>query len=167
MPLNYECRSAYLIRLGRSPPYYRRALLYFHEGKAILNVSRRLLVGHAPRVPRSQGIPGLTERQAEALDAIHLVAEKYEIRPTMEKGDMRFFNNMGILHRREAFENDDGNERHLIRLWLNNEEKCWQLPAALKLAWARVFEDYDREAFWDIVPPRENGKVLRVAGSCD
>ena len=153
--------------LGRVPPYYRRALLYFEDGKVILNVSRRLLVGHAPRVPRSDGIPGLTEAQAEALDALHVIAEKHEIRPTMEKGDMRFFNNMGILHRREAFENDENSERHLIRLWLNNEDKCWRLPEALRLAWARIFEDEDREAFWDIVPPRANGRVLRVAGSYD
>jgi hypothetical protein len=152
---------------GRDPPYYRRALLYYQDGKAILNVSRRLLVGHAPRDPRTKGIPGLTEAQAEALDALHFVAEKHEIRPTMEKGDMRLFNNMGILHRREAFKNDSESERHLIRLWLNNEEKCWKLPAPLRLAWARVFEDDERGAFWDIEPPRKNGMVLRVAGSCD
>ena len=130
-------------------------------------MSRRLLVGHAPRVPRTEGIPGLNEAQAEALDALHFIAEKHEITPSMEKGDMRFFNNMGILHRREAFENDEMCERHLIRVWLHNEGRCWKLPASLKLAWARVFEDDDRECFWDIVPPREKGKLLRVAGSCD
>ena len=124
-------------------------------------------MGHAPRDPRTKGIPGLTEAQAEALDALHFVAEKHEIRPTMEKGDMRFFNNMGILHRREAFKNGSESERHLIRLWLNNEEKCWKLPAPLRLAWARVFEDDERGTFWDIEPPRKNGMVLRVAGSCD
>lgn len=133
----------------------------------ILNVSRRLLVGHAPNVPRSMGIPGLTEAQAEALDALHFVAEKHEIMPTMENGDMRFFNNMAIMHRREAFENDEAHERHLIRLWLKNEDKCWSLPAPLKLAWARVFEDDERDAFWDIEPPKKNGRMLRVAGSCD
>ena len=134
----------------------------------ILNVSRQLLVGHAPLAPRSQGIPGLTEAQAEALDALHLVAEKHEIKTTMDKGDMRFINNMGIVHRREAFENDKSSERHLIRLWLNNENRCWRLPADLRLAWARVFEDEDREAFWDIVPLRApNGQILRFAGSCD
>lgn len=101
------------------------------------------------------------------MDAIHLVAEKYEIRPTIEKGDMRFFNNMGILHRREAFENDEGSERHLIRLWLNNEDRCWRLPAPLRLAWARIFEDDERKACWDIEPPRKDGMILRVAGSCD
>ncbi|PVH87640.1 Clavaminate synthase-like protein [Cadophora sp. DSE1049] len=153
---------------GRDPAYYKRAIMYYHEGKVILNVSRRLLVG-APRYPRTEGIPGLTEAQAEALDALHFIAQKYEIRPSMEKGDMRFVNNLGILHRREAFENDGDRSRHLIRLWLNNESLNWKLPSTLRLAWARVFEDDDGERgpFWDIVPPRKDGKVLRVAGSCD
>ena len=137
------------------------------DGKVIINLSRRLLVGHPPIAPRSVGIPGLSEKQAEALDAIHFIAEKHAIRPTMEKGDIRFINNMAILHRRETFVNTKSNERHLIRLWLNNEEKCWKLPTPLKLAWARVFEDGERDACWDLIPVRKDGKVLRVAGSCD
>jgi hypothetical protein len=137
------------------------------DGKAILNLSRRLLVGHPPVAPRSEGIPGLTEAQAEALDAVHFIAERHALRPTMEKGDIRFINNMAIVHRREAFVNTESNERHLIRIWLNNEGKCWKLPQPLRLAWARIFEDSERDTSWDLVPVRKNGKVLRVAGSCD
>lgn len=146
MSFAHKAHAVHLYRIGRDPAYYRRALLYFHEGKAILNASRRLLLGH-PRSPRTKGIPGLSEAQAEALDALHFIAEKHEILPAMEKGDMRFFNNMGILHQREAFENDEACERHLIRIWLNNEAKCWKLPMPLNLAWARVFEDDERVTF--------------------
>lgn len=153
---------------GREPPFYRTALMYYVDGRVMLNVSRRLLVG-APGNPRSAGIPGLTEAQAEALDALHFTACKYELRPTMEKGDMRFINNLGIMHRREDFVNDAGNSRHLIRLWLNNESLVWKLPQALRLAWARVFEDGDknREEHWDMEPPKVGGKVIRTAVSCD
>lgn len=141
-------------------------MLYFHHGKIIFSFSRRLLVGHPPYNPRSEGIPGLTEAQAEALDAVHFAARKYEIRPTMQKGDLRFVNNMGLLHCREAFQDDKNNARHLIRLWLHNESMCWKLPRPLQLAWARVFED-DRKSYFDIAPPRKDGVLLRVAGSCD
>jgi len=126
-----------------------------------------LLVGHKPFEARTAGIPGLTEAQAEALDALHFVAKKHEIKPRMEKGDLRFINNMGILHRREAFENSAAAARHLVRVWLNNEMMCWKLPRDLRIAWARVFDDHEREEHWDIEPPRKDGKILRVAGTCD
>lgn len=89
----------------------------------------------------------------------------------MVKGDVRFINNMGLLHRREAFEdaeNDANGTRHLIRVWLDNEAMCWNLPRDLRVAWARVFEDSDRSESWDHEPPRyANGVLIRVAGSCD
>lgn len=142
--------------------------MFHHDGKIMMNVSRRLLVG-APNGPRSKGIPGLTEAQAEALDAVHFTSLKYEIKPSMKKGDIRFINNLGVLHRREAFENEGDQTRHLMRLWLKNEDLIWKLPATLRLAWARVFDDNDasRGPHWDVVPPRTEGRALRVAYSCD
>lgn len=141
--------------------------MYMQDGNLITNFSRRLLLGHPPLDPRSPGIPGLTEAQAEALDAVHFVAKKMELRTTMVKGDIRLINNMGVLHRREAFEDEPGSIRHLIRVWLNNELMCWRLPRPLRLAWDRVFEDHEREEHWDIQPVKHDGIVLRVAGSCD
>jgi hypothetical protein len=132
-----------------------------------MSFSRRLLVGHAPKEIRTAGIPGLTEAQAEAIDAVHFIARKHEFKPAMARGDLRFINNMGVLHRREAFTNADGAARHLVRVWLNNPARCWPLPRDLRIAWARIFEDTDREEHWDLEPPRLNGKLLRVAGSCD
>ncbi len=132
-----------------------------------MNFSRRLLTGSAPRDPRSPGIPGLTERQAEALDAVHAISRAHEIRTVMMKGDIRFLNNMGIVHRRESFEDGEGSRRHLVRLWLNNEEHCWKLPAPLRLAWARVFEDEERETHWAFSPFGKDGKYLRPTVSCD
>ncbi|CAI4215290.1 unnamed protein product [Parascedosporium putredinis] len=121
-----------------------------------------------PRDPRTPGIPGLTERQAEALDAVHAIARAHEIRTVMQKGDIRFLNNMGLLHRRESFEDAEGaDRRHLVRLWLHNQDHCWKLPAPLRLAWARVFEDEERETHWTFDPVGADGKVLRSAVSCD
>ncbi|SPN97377.1 related to TfdA family oxidoreductase [Cephalotrichum gorgonifer] len=152
---------------GRDPPYYNRAILYYENQKMIWNFSRRLLTGAAPKDPRTLNIPGLTARQAEALDAVHAIARSHEVRTVMQKGDIRILNNMGILHRRESFEDDETSKRHLIRLWAHNEEYCWKLPVPLRLAWARVFEDDERETHWALSPVGLNGKILRQAVSCD
>jgi hypothetical protein len=72
--------------------------------KLITNFSRRLLTGHQPLDPRSKGIPNVNEAQAEALDAIHFTAKKMELHTTIRKGAIRLINNIGIFHRREAFE---------------------------------------------------------------
>lgn len=152
----------------RNPSFYTRAVLYHHDEKIIFSFSRRLLVGHAPKEIRTAGIPGLTEAQAEAIDAVHFIARKHEFKPRMQRGDLRFINNMAVLHRREAFTNGTGAMRHLVRLWLNNKKRCWDLPRPLRIAWARIFEDDDRGEHWDIEPPRSlEGKILRIAGSCD
>jgi hypothetical protein len=164
----------------RQPAYYTRPVLFYHNSKIIASFSRRLLVGHPPQTPRTPGIPGLSEAQAEALDAMHFIARKHEFKPRMQRGDLRFINNMAVLHRREAFTNSRANDgvvrvddnkdgvRHLVRIWLNNELLCWKLPRPLRLAWARVFEDDEREERWDLVPPRRpDGRILRVPGSCD
>ncbi|KAI9660053.1 MAG: hypothetical protein M1821_001405 [Bathelium mastoideum] len=153
-----------LARFGRDPPYYKRALLHFLDGKVFLNFSRRLLTGH-PLRPRTKGIPGLTDAQAEALDAVHFTAYKHQFKTTMQAGDMRFINNMALLHCRTAFQDDNTSKRHLIRVWLNNEKMCWKLPPALQLAWARVFDDEERGRHWDVDPPE--GFVRSRDDSCD
>ncbi|KAL8381026.1 hypothetical protein RB595_005357 [Gaeumannomyces hyphopodioides] len=153
---------------GRTPPYYRRAIMYHRDGRLVTSFSRRLLCGLPPFDTRTPGIPGLTEAQAEALDALHLAARRCEVRPSMARGDLRFVNNMALLHRREAFANGPSAARHLVRLWINNPDRCWALPAELDLAWARIFDDdEERERRWDVVPPKVNGRTLHVAGSCD
>jgi len=64
--------------------------MYCHDEKLITCFSRRLLVAHEPYESRSKGIPGLTEAQAEALDAVHFIAKKHELRTRLMKGDIRF-----------------------------------------------------------------------------
>ena len=57
--------------------------------------------------PRTPGIPLLREAQAEALDAVHVVAKKHEASVELQPGDIRFMNNLGILHSRDSFDYDD------------------------------------------------------------
>ena len=135
----------------------------------MMNFSRRLLVG-VPSQPRTAGIPGLTEKQAEALDAVHFTAKAHSIAVSMKRGDIRFMNNLTILHGRQAFWDDSSvrSQRHLMRLWLHDEEKCWKLPPALLLAWARVFDDKSRDARWDVDHRDPTGEfIVNLCASCD
>jgi hypothetical protein len=121
-----------------------------------------------PHSPRTPGIPGLTARQDNALGYLQQVSAKHAIKTSMKKGDIRFLNNMGILHCRESFKDDSQNKRHLLRIWLHNPEHCWKLPRELRLPWARVFEDKERRENYAFSPVLDSkGIPLRKAGSCD
>ncbi|KAI1334273.1 hypothetical protein F5Y15DRAFT_402163 [Xylariaceae sp. FL0016] len=145
---------------GRDPPFYKRALMYFEDGKLITNFSRRCLVGQSSMGSRTPGIPGLSEAQAEALDALHFIGRRHELKQTMMKGDIRFLNNMGLVHCRDTYTDSDASHRHLLRLWLHSKSHCWKLPLALDLAWKRVFEDDERPEHWHLVKTDRTGKRI-------
>jgi CTP:phosphocholine cytidylyltransferase-like protein len=92
--------------------YVMRPVLY-HEpatdstpDRVIIHCIRRDFTG-ALAVPRSKEIPSITEAQAEALDAIHFLAEKYQLRLDFQKGDIQYVNNFSILHARESFKDSE------------------------------------------------------------
>ncbi len=64
----------------------------------------------------------LTAREVDALDTFDSILARPELQVEMEiqKGDMQFVNNFVILHSRTAFENDARNQRHMVRLWLED-----------------------------------------------
>lgn len=138
---------------GRDPPYYRRALLYHMDRKVVFNFSRRVLCGH-PLAPRTRGVPCLTESQAEALDAVHFIAKAIQLKVSMERGDLRLISNIGLLHGREAYSDDNElkSKRHLIRAWLHDEEMAGKLPRELQLVWDRTFMDDSRPTRWQAEP---------------
>ncbi|KAF4447183.1 taurine catabolism dioxygenase TauD [Fusarium austroafricanum] len=152
---------------GRDPPYYNRALLYWEDGKLITNYSRRILLGEPNNGIRTPGIPGLTEAQAEAIDALHAIGRKHELKQSMCKGDIRFINNLALMHRRDPYADTTNHHRHLLRLWLHNESLCWKLPMDLKLAWERIFNDRERQEEWHLVQYSSTGEqhVIPVWGT--
>ena len=54
-------------------------------------------------LPRSKDIPPITEAQAEALDALHFIAEKNAVSLDFRQGDVQYVNNLSIFHARDAF----------------------------------------------------------------
>ncbi|KAI8935842.1 hypothetical protein NX059_007359 [Plenodomus lindquistii] len=145
-------------------PYAERPLLHFTPAtptsphRLIIQYARRTFTGFQG-LPRSSAIPPITEAQAEALDALHFLAEKYALGLEFKKGDVQFVNNLSIFHARDGFTNEPamGKERHLVRLWLRDEELAWETPEALGERWrgvygGRVGEEGVKREVWPLEP---------------
>jgi|TARA_R110002003_G_scaffold129_4_gene12087 hypothetical protein len=104
----------------------------------IIQYARRTFTGFQG-LPRSKDIPPLSEAQAEALDALHFLAEKHALGLDFKKGDVQFVNNLSIFHARDGFTNSTEKQRHLVRLWLRDPELAWQIPKALTGRWDKVY----------------------------
>jgi hypothetical protein len=96
----------------------------------------------------------MSEVQAEALDMVHFVAEKHSIRFQMQSGDILFSNNLALLHARGPYVETVASpkKRHLLRLWLRNDQRAWTTPQGLEEDWFSVYGDSERRgrAFWTI-----------------
>lgn len=90
------------ISFGGDPGYTTRPVLYYEDGHVIIQYSRRHFTGYGQQ-KRSQNIPPITEAQAEALDTVHFLAEKYSLGLNFQKGDIQYINSMGLLHARDSF----------------------------------------------------------------
>ncbi|KAG2022353.1 taurine catabolism dioxygenase TauD [Coprinopsis cinerea AmutBmut pab1-1] len=123
---------------GQNPTYTSRPLLYYLNNRLILQYARRYFTGFQG-LPRSANIPPITEAQAEALDALHYLGEKYSLGLNFQKGDIQYINNLAVFHARDGFTDDETQKRHLLRLWLRNEELAWELPEELKPLWRKTF----------------------------
>ena len=94
------------IRFGRDPPFTERPLLYHVDSKIIIQYARRYFTGFQA-LPRSKDIPPITEAQAEALDTLHFLAEKFSLGLNFQKGDIQYINNLSIFHARDGFKDNE------------------------------------------------------------
>jgi Taurine catabolism dioxygenase TauD, TfdA family len=69
---------------------------------------------------RHSGVPRLTPEQNDAIELIETIANDPSVYLEMDfrPGDIQWLANDGILHSREAYEDDPERPRHLLRLWL-------------------------------------------------
>jgi len=128
-----------------------RPILFYHGGHIILNYTREPLL-RLSNVPRSSGFPSLTAIQLEALDLLESTAKANQVVLSNLPCDLTFLNNHGLLHSREAFEDEAGSSRYLVRLWLRNEKLAWKLPRALQDGNRRLYEENEVDGSWNIVP---------------
>ncbi|KDR81867.1 hypothetical protein GALMADRAFT_59372 [Galerina marginata CBS 339.88] len=143
---------------GGDPGYTTRPVLYFEpeEGKdapghVIIQYSRRHFTGYGKQI-RSPNIPPITEAQAEALDAVHFLAEEYSLGLNFQKGDIQYINSLGLLHARDAFKDNEEHTRHLLRLWLRNDELAWKTPKPLQPIWQRLYSVGPEEQRFPLEP---------------
>lgn len=107
------------------------------------NFARRLFTGYGANSGRSRYLPAISEAQAEALDAIEFTAQKHTTVMRLKKGDIQLQHNLATIHGRRAFTNPDDSPflgRHLLRLWIRDEELAWSTPPELMNEWKRVFD---------------------------
>lgn len=89
-------------------PFTSKPLLFFQPQsesspeRVILQYARRSFTGFGA-LPRSSQIPPITEAQAEALDAIHYLGERFNVGLDFQKGDIQYINNLAIFHARDEF----------------------------------------------------------------
>lgn len=143
-------------------------MLYFNPAtstspeRLIIQYARRTFTGFQG-LPRSSSIPPITEAQAEALDALHFLAEKYALGLDFKKGDVQFVNNLSVFHARDGFTNTEEKQRHLVRLWLRDEENAWALPKALDERWDKVFKNVTVEK--QVFPPEPYIRSASLGGN--
>ncbi|KAI8263161.1 hypothetical protein K4K53_009608 [Colletotrichum sp. SAR 10_77] len=107
--------------------------------------ARRYFVGYGA-LPRSAEIPPISEAQAEALDTLHFLGEKFAVSLDFQKGDIQYANNMGIFHARDGFTDTQDQQRHLLRQWLRDPEYAWETPEPLKERWGQLYDGVTPEA---------------------
>lgn len=79
------------------------------------------------------------------MDALHYTAEKHALALQFKAGDIQFVNNLSVFHARLGFRDSAAKQRHLVRLWLRDEENAWETPEELKTRWARVYDGVQEE----------------------
>lgn len=94
---------------GKSDKPFTARPLLFHQPatthspeRLILQYARRVFTGFGA-LPRSPGIPPITEAQAEALDTLHFLGERFNVELDFKQGDIQYVNNLAVFHARDGF----------------------------------------------------------------
>ncbi|KAF5018827.1 hypothetical protein F66182_9190 [Fusarium sp. NRRL 66182] len=122
---------------GRKASYYLAPVLTFHDGKLLASLDPHRLGPH-PSMANSN-IPALTEEQIHALQAVSDAASRSELQLKLETGDLLFFNNLALVHRRDAYTDDDASSRHMVRLWLRSQKYGWAIPSGMLPPWEAAY----------------------------
>ncbi|KAI0438810.1 hypothetical protein F4803DRAFT_74647 [Xylaria telfairii] len=118
-------------------PFVLAPLLGFQSGNLVISADPSRIGPH-PAATNSR-IPDLLPAQQEALALLQQTATAQQVRLPVRQGDMVFINNWGVLHARDSYQDDSTATRHLVRLWLRNEELSWEIPKSMKTPWEASF----------------------------
>ncbi|KAG4253318.1 hypothetical protein FPRO03_07278 [Fusarium proliferatum] len=137
---------------GRKASYYLAPVLTFHDGKLLASLDPHRLGPH-PSMTNSN-IPSLSEAQIHALEAVSEAASRVELQLKLETGDLLFFNNLALVHRRDAYTDDENSSRHMVRLWLRNQKYGWAIPNGMLPPWEAAYGENRKikARYYPIVP---------------
>ena len=118
------------------------------------NFSRAFITG-TPGRPRPAALPPITSQQLAALDELQRIAMRQAITIDFRPGNLLLFNNLRLMHARDAFIDDRaaGRKRHLMRLILQAPQ-VWSMniPPELTATWHGLFNHEDDEELFDVKP---------------
>ncbi|KAK3376488.1 hypothetical protein B0T24DRAFT_592157 [Lasiosphaeria ovina] len=159
-------------KFSKNPAWdVRPILLPFGPHGPSFFFSRRPLTGSLV-APRIQGVPPMTERQAEALDMVHFSAVKHQLRLDAQRGDVILVNNLAVMHARTAFTDGvpgKGAGRHVMRMWLRNDELAWPKPDMVKPIFDLKYSPdspWCGKPVWHLEPPTLPERMLARKFSC-
>ncbi|KAI0906616.1 hypothetical protein F4823DRAFT_565638 [Ustulina deusta] len=118
-------------------PFVLAPLLGFQSGNLVVSADPGRIGPH-PAVSNS-GIPDLLPTQKLALTLLQQTATAQQMPLPIQRGDMVFINNLGVLHARDSYQDDSTATRHVVRLWLRNSELGWEIPEPMKTPWEASF----------------------------
>ncbi|KAM5353110.1 hypothetical protein ACJ41O_003260 [Fusarium nematophilum] len=122
---------------GRKASYYLAPVFSFHNGKLLASLDPHRLGPH-PSMTNSS-IPSLTDAQIHALQAVSDSASRSELQLNLQTGDLLFFNNLALVHRRDAYTDGEASSRHMVRLWLRNQKFGWAIPDGMLPPWKAAY----------------------------
>ncbi|KAL3607337.1 hypothetical protein FPOAC2_02320 [Fusarium poae] len=139
---------------GRNASFYLAPVLTFHNGRLLASLDPHRL---GPHPKMNTNIPALSEAQLYALQVVSDTASRFELQLKLETGDLLFFNNLALVHRRDAYTDDNTSSRHLVRLWLRNQKYGWVIPDGMLPPWEAAYGENRkiRTQYYPIVPMPE------------
>lgn len=97
---------------------------------------------------------------------MHFTANDHALEIQLEKGDIQFSNNLALFHAREAFKDGaDSQKRHLVRMWLRNDNLAWETPKELEEPWKEIYGQV-RQPAWHMEPGHGPAHVIDAKRSC-
>jgi hypothetical protein len=131
--------------------YEKRPIMYLCNGRVLMDCSRVRISGTSTR-PRPRFLPPLSPKQLEALDIVQSLATKFAIKIRLQAGDFLAFNNLGMVHARDSFVDDEssGQKRHLLRIIAKDETKAWTVPEPLDEIRRALYAHEDKDDKFDI-----------------
>ncbi len=73
----------------------------------------------------------MTEAQIEELEVRNFTESHHNPQIHLKRGDFQLINDLAVLYTRYEFSNTSDKQRHMVRMWLRNEEQAWQVEESL------------------------------------